>query len=397
MKPSDFLLRSVLLIALLTIFGCSEDPVPSGGDPWASVREKFGTSIDLDNLENYEAQAKPAYILKDNTVGNPIENEKATLGRILFYDKNLSIDNTVSCSSCHQQETAFGALAQSSKGVSGGLTKRHSMRLVNARFAADRRFFWDERAATLELQTTQPIKDHAEMGFSGLDGRPAFSDLIKKLQALGYYREMFTFAFGDEMITETRIQLALSQFVRSIQSFDSRYDAGRSSVNADNQPFPNFTQQENQGKNLFLQPPQFDPNGIRIAGGAGCAGCHNPPEFDIRANSLNNGVITMINSSETDLTNTRSPSLRDLTNSSGILNGPMMHDGSFTSLEAVIEHYNTIPQEPINTNLDLRLKPNGFFQKLQLTDVEKQALVAFLKTLSGTSVYTEKKWSNPFQ
>ena len=376
---------------------CSEEPEGSGNDPWASVREKFGTNIDLDNLENYEAQSKPAYILKDNTAGNPIENEKATLGRILFYDKQLSIDNTVSCSNCHQQETAFGALAQSSKGVSGGLTKRHSMRLVNARFAADRTFFWDERAATLELQTTQPIRDHAEMGFSGQDGRPVFSDLITKLQALGYYRELFTFAFGDETITEPRIQQALSQFVRSIQSFDSKYDAGRSTVNADNQPFPNFTAQENQGKNLFLQPPQFDLNGVRIAGGAGCAGCHNPPEFDIRADSRNNGVITMINSSQTDLTNTRSPSLRNLTNSLGILNGPMMHDGSFTTLEAIIEHYNAIPVQPTNTNLDPRLRPNGFFQKLQLTDVEKQSLVAFLKTLSGTALYSEKKWSDPFQ
>lgn len=384
-------------MSTLIWISCSEEPESLGNFSWASVREKFGTKIDLDNLENYEAQTKPAYILKDNTAGNPIENEKATLGRILFYDKQLSIDNTVSCSSCHQQETAFGALAQSSKGVSGGLTKRHSMRLVNARFAADRTFFWDERAATLELQTTQPIRDHAEMGFSGQDGRPVFSDLITKLQALGYYRELFTFAFGDETITEPRIQQALSQFVRSIQSFDSKYDAGRSTVNADNQPFPNFTAQENQGKNLFLQPPQFDPNGVRIAGGAGCAGCHTPPEFDIRANSLNNGVITMINSSQTDLTNTRSPSLRDLTNSLGVLNGPMMHDGSFTTLEAVIEHYNSIPAQPANTNLDLRLRPNEFFQKLQLTDVEKQSLVAFLKTLSGTALYSEKKWSDPFQ
>ena len=271
------------------------------------------------------------------------------------------------------------------------------MRLVNSGFAAEVKFFWDERAASLELQTTQPIRDHAEMGFSGQNGRPDFSDLIEKLQNIGYYEELFTLAYGDPTVSEARIQQSLAQFIRSIQSFDSRFDAGRATVNADNQPFPNFTQQENQGKNLFLLPPQFDPTGTRIAGGAGCAGCHNPPEFDISPASRNNGVVGKINSTLTDFTNTRSPSLRNLTDPSGNLNGPMMHDGSFNSLESVIEHYNSIPNHPDNINLDLRLRPNGSTQKLQLTDAEKQALVAFLKTLSGSAVYTDKRWSDPFQ
>ncbi|MDG2445160.1 MAG: T9SS type A sorting domain-containing protein, partial [Flavobacteriaceae bacterium] len=157
-----------------------------------------------------------------------------------------------------------------------------------------------------------------------------------------------------------------------------------------NAPFLFFSPQENLGKQLFLSPP---PNG-----GAGCAGCHAPPEFDIDPNTLNNGVIGMIGSStEVDLTNTRSPSLRDIANPNGSLNGPMMHDGSMTSLLQVIEHYNNIPNHPENTNLDNRLqRPGNQTQQLNLTANEKSALEAFLKTLTGTGIYTNEIWSDPF-
>ena len=77
-----------------------------------------------------------------------------------------------------------------------------------------------------------------------------------KLTAVGYYKELFKFVYGSEEITEVKIQNALSQFIRSIQSFDSKYDIGRAQVANDGQPFPNFTNQENMGKNMFLTPPQ---------------------------------------------------------------------------------------------------------------------------------------------
>jgi len=119
--------------------------------------------IDLGNLPNYANQTKPSYITKDNTpANNSISDKGATLGRVLFYDKKLSLDNSTSCASCHQQEFAFSDTAALSAGING-LTGRHSMRLVNARFSNEGRFFWDERAATLEDQTTRPIQDHIEM------------------------------------------------------------------------------------------------------------------------------------------------------------------------------------------------------------------------------------------
>ncbi|HRI27212.1 MAG TPA: cytochrome c peroxidase, partial [Chitinophagales bacterium] len=227
-----------------------------------------------------------------------------------------------------------------------------------------------------------------EMGFSGTNGQPGIDSLISKLSDISYYPVLFTYAFGSPQITEARIQNALAQFVRSIQSFDSKFDAGLAATGGNlGPPFPNFTPQENQGKNLFLTPPP--------AGGAGCQGCHRAPEFDIDPASLNNGVIaTAANPAILDLTNTRAPSLRDVAGPTGALNGPMMHNGNLTTLAGVIAHYNLVPLNPANTLLDPRLQgPGG---NLQLTANEQNALVAFLRTLTGVNVYTDPKLSDPF-
>lgn len=355
--------------------------------------------IDLDNPDNYANQPVPAYINRDNTPPlNPITDAGATLGRVLFYDVRLSANDTVSCASCHQQARAFGDNAVASIGVNG-TTGRHSMRLVNARFADETRFFWDERAATLEAQTTQPIQDHAEMGFSGANGDPGFGDLLDKLDATSEYQALFENAFGDSAITEARIQRAIAQFVRSIQSFDTKYDAGRALVPNDGPPFPNFTPNENSGKLLFLQPPQFNGAGQRIGGGAGCAGCHRPPEFDIDPLSRNNGVIAALGGG-TDITVTRSPTLRDMLDTSGNAIAGFMHTslgGPGAPVGAVIGFYNAgIVNPPINTNLDPRLTPGGNPQRLNLTIGQQQDLAAFLGTLTGSSLYTDTKWSSPF-
>lgn len=362
---------------------------------YPAVEAEFGSSVDLNNLANYANQAIPSYITKDNSGLNSITDKGATLGRVLFYDKKMSADNTVSCSSCHKQEVAFSDNSVSSTGVNG-TTGRHSMRLINTRFATESKFFWDERAASLEIQTTMPIKDHGEMGFSGLGGDLSFNDLITKLSAIDYYKELFKFVYGSEEITETKIQFALAQFIRSIQSFDSKYDIGRATAPNDGAPFSNFTAQENQGKNLFLAPPTFNASGIRTGGGIGCAGCHRAPEFDIDPNTKNNGIIGTISGIGIDITNTRAPSLRDLVRVDGTVNGPMMHTGVITNLQAAIGHYGTINIALGNTNLDPRLTPGGNGQQLNLTATEVNAVIAFLRTLSGTDVYTNSKWSNPF-
>jgi cytochrome c peroxidase len=385
-----------IAIALLLLTNCSSDDTPSGTEQQTdnSLNLSDILNIDFENLLNYSDQYIPVYIVKDNTQGNPITNEVATLGRILFYDKNLSVDNTVSCASCHKQELAFSDDISQSTGVDG-VTGRHSMRLINARFATESRFFWDERATTLEAQTTMPIQDHIEMGFSGENGDLNFTDLITKLENTTYYSDLFNFAFGNIEISETKMQIALAQFVRSIQSFDAKYDDGRIQVNNDNQPFPNFTAQENMGKNLFIQPPVFNNQGSRIGGGIGCAACHQAPEFDIDPNSLNNGIIGNANGIGTDFTNTRAPSLRDVVKADGTSNGPFMHIGISNNFATVLNHYNNINTAG-NPNVDPRLRPNGNGQQLNITQAETDAVIAFIRTLSGSDVYTNEKWSNPF-
>lgn len=338
--------------------------------------------IDLAALPNYAKQPKPANLGVDNTpIGtvtdpfmNQITNTGATLGRLLFYDKRLSRNDTVSCGTCHHQDHAFSIPDVAGQGV-GGMTTRHPMRLINPRFS-ESRFFWDNRASSLESQTTQPIRSAIELGFSGTNGDPDFAALLAKLSALPEYQLLFSAAFGSPGIDESRIQKALSQFLRSIQSFDSKYDAGRVLP----QPFSNFTDSEKHGRQIF--------NGPDWAGGANCFLCHQEPTFSNTSNG-NNGVIAAIGGG-TDVTVISSPTLRDLVNPSGQLNGPMMHNGSFTSIQQVIDHYSAIPAGIPNS---------AFFQgqTLNLTPQDRVDLENFLRTLSGTAVYTDPKYSNPFR
>ncbi len=392
---------TISIVLIISIVGCKketattkEDIVEISESEQAVLTEIFKGKINLLSPNNYANQSKPAYITKDNTNGNSINDKTATLGRVLFYDQKLSNKNTISCSNCHQQQFAFGDTSVASVGVNG-TTGRHSMRLVNARFSNLQSFFWDKRAATLEIQTTKPIQDHAEMGYSGTLGDEGFDQLISKLSTINYYQILFKGAFGSSEITESRIQLALAQFIRSIQSFDSKFDIGRAAAPNNNARFTNYTQEENDGKTLFITAPVFDANGNRTSGGFGCQGCHAAPEFDIDPRTLNNGIIAKIGGG-VDLTNTRSPSLRDLFNNNGISNGPFMHTGSFNIIP-VLDHYNNITTAG-NNNLDPRLRggPTAQGQKLNMTPTEKQSVVAFLRTLSGTQIYTDTKWSNPF-
>lgn len=322
----------------------------------------------------------------DNTpVTNPITNHGATLGRVLFYDKKLSSNGTISCASCHQQQKGFSDDAVLSIGFQGGLTGRHSMTLINARFYQRGRFFWDERAATLEEQVLMPFQDPIEMGMT-------LEQLVSKIEAQSYYPELFKNAFGTTEVTTDKIAKALAQFVRSIVSYSSKYDQGRVLVANAGANFPNFTSEENAGKNLFFQTI---PNG-----GGACFGCHTTEAF-VSANPgpQNNGLDAF---STTDLGagavfpnpifvgRFKTTSLRNIE-----LTAPYMHDGRFATLEAVVEHYNSGIQAHPTLSPALR-DANGNPVQLNFTAAEKAALVAFLKTLTDPSVAINVKWSNPF-
>jgi len=392
----------LICVGLLNAYHCTKNSEDGNNTTYSdeAIKRTFGDAININNPENYASQNIPSYIIADN--GGVIDDKKATLGRVLFYDKALSTNGSIACASCHQQQFAFSDTALQSKGVNG-LTGRHSMRLINARFAREAKFFWNERAASLEEQTTQPIQDHAEMGYSGLNGDPTINDLLTKLNAIDYYQELSAWAYnqnkGEKTLNEEDLQDCLGAFIRSIQSFDSKFDEGRKQLanNQNNAPLPNFSADENAGLQLFSAPPIFGDSGNRIAGGLGCGGCHRAPEFDIDPNTRNNGFVgTIDNPAILDLNNTRSPSLRDLVNRNGDLNGPLMHTGSINSLEALIGHYNRIIVRPGNNQIDPRLTPRGFPQRLNVTPTERQQIISFLETLTGNTVYTDVKWSNPF-
>jgi len=345
-------------------------------------------TLNLTSLDNYAAPTLPAFydaavIAIDNTpAGNVVNNKTATLGRVLFYDKNLSFNNTVSCASCHQATAGFSDPARFSTGFAGGtFTTAHSMRLGNIRYYRPGSMFWDKRTASVELQVSQPIQNAIEMGFDATHG--GIAALLPKLQAIAYYQELFTFAFGDANVTEARIQNALAQFERSMVSVNSAWDTGFASVfnpalpdQGRSLPVPGLTAQEDRGRALFMGGP-----GV----GVGCAGCHVPPTFSLGANSLSNGL----DAGETRIF--KSPSLKSVA-----VSGAFMHDGRFSTLDQVVEFYNSGVQA--GPALDPRLvAPGGAPRALNLTVADKAALVAFLKTLTDTTLATDAKFLTPFK
>ena len=304
----------------------------------------------------------------DNTPPeNPVTNAGATLGRVLFYDKRLSVNDTIACGSCHRQANGFDDPARFSVGFQGGRTPRHSMALANARYYTRGRFFWDERAATLEAQVLQPIQDSVEMGMT-------LPQLTAKLGAVDFYGPLFTAAFGDPTVTSDRIARALAQFVRSIVSYRSRFDS------AFTNGAPNFaavfTPAELQGQQIFT-------------GRGRCAQCHTSVAHagdGLRNNGLDLATI------DAGAGNARFkvPSLRNIA-----VRAPYMHDGRFATLREVIDFYdNGVQPHP---NLDPRLVGSGGTPlRLNLTPVEKDALEAFLRTLTDDALLTDIKFSDPF-
>jgi cytochrome c peroxidase len=346
------------------------------------------TTLNLNSLANYAAPVLPAYYddtttALDNTPNNNAINDKvASLGRVLFYDKRLSINDTIACSSCHQQASGFDDPRRFSVGFAGtAFTTAHAMRLGNVRYFQPGSMFWDRRTASVELQASQPIQHAVEMGFvPSVGGIPA---LISKLSATAYYPDLFAFAFGDASITEARIQQALAQFERAMVSYNSRWDTAYAQVfnaNANNRglgtPLPGFSAQEDRGRQLFVTGPQN--------GGAGCAACHQPPTFSLAANSRSNGL----DAGETVVF--KAPSLKNVG-----LSKAFMHDGRFATLDEVVEHYNSGVK--LGPALDNRLSPNGVPIRLNLSEADKAALVAFMQTLTDNVLIADTKFSDPFK
>ncbi|SES63914.1 cytochrome-c peroxidase [Thalassotalea agarivorans] len=338
---------------------------------------------------------RPASDLDNTPAHNPITDAGATLGRVLFFDKKLSANGSVACASCHLPAHGFSDPKVLSEGFDGGLTRRHSMGLVNARFYFTGKFFWDERAAALEDQVLMPFQDPVEMGL-------VLAELEEIVSNQAYYPPLFEQAFGDSDVSSERISFALAQFVRSLVSTTSRYDVARAQVSSPTADFPAFTAQENLGKDLFFLPRVLE-NGER----ANCAGCHvseafvGPVPNDGVGSTIatNNGLDAISNDDlgvaettglQRDTGKFKVPSLRNIA-----IRPPYMHDGRFATLDEVIDHYSTNIQNHPQLAGPLRTD-SGEPVQFAFSEEEKAALVAFLNTLTDDEMLTDEKYNDPF-
>jgi cytochrome c peroxidase len=282
---------------------------------------------------------------------NPLSDKKIALGRQLFFDKRLSKDGTVSCANCHDPKRAFCDNLTTSQGIRGQRTERNASSLLNAAFLPTVMF--DAHLKTLELQVIVPLQEATEMGHN-------MKELIPILRSIPEYQQAAKTIFNRDFDAYV-LTRSIASFERSLLSFNSRYDQyikGRSSV---------LTKQEKRGMDLFLNQ-------------LNCASCHPPPYFT-NFKAENNGVYAdftkdkgrfRIHLDSTDIGKFKVPSLRNIS-----LTYPYMHDGSFKSLEEVINHYASGGKQHVNKNLLIKPFP--------ISSEDKKSLIAFLSCLTDTS------------
>ncbi len=278
---------------------------------------------------------------------NPLTEEKAALGRMLFYDPLLSRNNTISCASCHSPFNAFAHSDHAlSHGINDSIGSRNAPGLFN--LAWQRSFMWDGAINHLDVQALAPINHPREMGED-------FKNVIEKLNGQPSYRGMFYRAFHDSVATGERTLKSISQFMITLVSNQSRYDSAQRGQTT-------FTTQESNGYSLFK---------------ANCANCHQEPLFTNRSfernglsvdPQLNDQGRAKVSGDTSDSLRFKVPSLRNVE-----YTAPYMHDGRFKKLRDVIQYYGSA--DPASFSI----QPT---HAIVLTPNQKTDLLAFLLTLS---------------
>lgn len=312
---------------------------------------------------------------------NPMTVEGVELGRFLFYDGILSRTDKIGCGTCHQQQAAFTHHGHDlSHGVDDLIGTRNAPSVQN--MAWNTSFFWDGGVHDMDMVPPVPIQNKVEM-----DERvPNVIEKLKKTPVTGAakqvnYPKMFKAAFGTDEINADRMMQALSQFMMSMVSATSRYDYFvRGDASA-------LTAQEKDGLAIFKQK---------------CATCHSGELFSdqkfrnngLPTNKINDQGRYNITLNENDRLKFKVPSLRNAG-----LTAPYMHDGRFTTLQQVLDHYandqsgkNTIYDSP---TLDPLLNIAGQKKGINLTGSEKQSIIAFLNTLNDDDFIKDKRFSDP--
>lgn len=310
---------------------------------------------------------------------------KVALGRVLFYDTHLSLNNAVSCGSCHKQQYAFADNAALSRGFEGRLTGRNSpaiqdLFVTNQFFPGEqitfntRPLFWDGRQTNLKKMVMQPVDNHIEMGIQDINELPG------KLNELPYYRGLVKDAYDTETLTTDNIAESLAWFISSIQSGDSRFERYRRGDEM-------LSSQEIWGMGLFDTKYEC---GMCHRQSTGYKGSDLAANIGLDAITKDRGAGATTGQAEMEGA-FLVPNLGNVA-----LTAPYMHDGRFKTLEDVVGHYSKGIQP--NSNLDFRLKDiSGNPLRMNISDAEKAAIVAFLHTLTDYSITTKSVYSNPFK
>lgn len=283
---------------------------------------------------------------------NPLTAAAVSLGERLFFDRSLSSDGQVACASCHDPRRSFADSRPRSLGAHGVPGRRNTPALINAVYG--RSFFWDGRAGSLEEQALRPIEDALEMN-------SPIEEVVLRLRSDASYAAAFREAY-DAPPGPTTIARSLATFVRTILSGDAPFDRFRA------------------GDGSALTPEAL--KGFRLfTGRANCATCHVGPTFSdkrfhntgvaIRDGAVADSGRFLVTRRAEDLGAFKTPTLRDVERTA-----PYMHDGSIPTLGGVIDFY-AMGGRP-NPHLDREIRP------LKLSAEEKHALIAFLRSLTGT-------------
>lgn len=313
-------------------------------------------------------------------IDNPLTEEGVQLGRLLFYDKKLSSNETISCGTCHVQENGFTDTNRFSIGVLGLPGGRQAMTTVNMLWNSNQ-FFWDGRANLLRDQALLPIQDSLEM-------HETLPSIVAKLDAMPFYKSRFKRAFGSDEIDSYKISLALEQFMNSIVSSNSKFDKAERGEAV-------YTESERRGKILFFSEYNaFFPS----ASGADCVHCHSGNNFE-NDMYMNNGLDSdadMMDDGRMKATGDpldkgkfKVPSLRNIA-----LTAPYMHDGRFKTLEEVVDHYNT---GLVNSSTLDPSQLGPITTGLRLDSIDKIDLINFLKTFTDEELVNNPAYSNPFE
>jgi len=343
----------------ILLFGCKKDQI-------VQIPAQSTTPVAFPQPSNFPKPSLPA--------DNPLTKEGISLGRHLFFEKRLSGDNSQSCGSCHFQENNFADPRQFSVGIDGSIGDRNAMILSNLAWQSF--FFWDGREQSMEIQALKPVENPIEM-------KANWPDVIEKLEADPFYQKLFEKAFGPNAITKENAAKAISQFERTMVSSESKYDKWK---RGDYQ----FTQLEEDGYIIFNNEVgdcfhcHGDLNTGNIFGAYGDLQFSNNGLDSVLKPNTGYEVVTL---DSNDRAKFKIPSLRNIEYSF-----PYMHDGRFSTLQEVIEHYNMGGH--ITYTIDPNMKAAGVGKNW--SQQQKNALLAFLKTLSDEAFLTDTTFSNPW-